>query len=59
MAEVLRKTRPELKLLQMAAPPSGFVNYGLLDAGSDVIQKPFTGEALAQKLRNLLDEPYR
>jgi CheY-like chemotaxis protein len=51
----LREVRPELKVLQMTAPPSGFVNYRFHGAGTDFIQKPFTAEALAQKLRQLLD----
>ena len=53
----LRAERPELKLLQMTAPPIGFVNYGFHGEGVDFIHKPFTGEALARKLRYLLDQP--
>ena len=56
LARSLRKARPELKLLQMTGPPSGFVNYEFPGDGTDFIHKPFTGEALAQKLRDLLDQ---
>jgi two-component system, cell cycle sensor histidine kinase and response regulator CckA len=56
LVSVLRERQPDLKVLQMTAPPSGFVNYGYPASGTDFIQKPFTGEVLAQKLRALLDE---
>jgi len=57
LAANLRKSRPELKVLQMTPPPSGFVNYGFTHQGCDFIRKPFTARALAQKLRHLLDNP--
>ena len=50
----LRKSRPEMKVLQLTPPPSGFVNYGFTHEGCDFIRKPFTSRALAQKLRHLL-----
>lgn len=56
LVQSLRAERPELKLLQMTAPPIGFVNYGFHGDGVDFIHKPFTGEALARKLRDLLDQ---
>jgi two-component system, cell cycle sensor histidine kinase and response regulator CckA len=52
----LRERAPDLKVLQMTAPPSGFVNYGYPAPATGFIQKPFTGEALATKLRGLLDQ---
>jgi two-component system cell cycle sensor histidine kinase/response regulator CckA len=55
LATALREKRPRLKVLQMTVPPSGFVNYGFQEPGTDSIQKPFTAEALALKLRSLLD----
>jgi len=55
LAAKLRKCRPGLKLLQLTAPPSGFVNHGPRHEGSDFIQKPFAPQVVAQKLRQLLD----
>ena len=50
----LRKLRPELRVLQLTAPPCGFVNHGLTEEGNDFLQKPVAPQALAQKLRQLL-----
>jgi len=55
LAESLRKLRPGLKVLQMTAPASGFVNYGFPDENTVFVRKPFTPDALARKLRSLLD----
>jgi two-component system, cell cycle sensor histidine kinase and response regulator CckA len=55
LAECLRNVRPGLKVLQMTAPASGFVNYGFPDQDTVFLRKPFTPDALARKLRNLLD----
>jgi two-component system, cell cycle sensor histidine kinase and response regulator CckA len=55
LAESVRKVRPELKVLQTTAPASGFVNYGLPDENTVFLRKPFTPDALARKLRGLLD----
>jgi two-component system cell cycle sensor histidine kinase/response regulator CckA len=55
LAECLRKVRPELKVLQMTAPASGFVNHGFPDENTVFVRKPFTPDALARKLRGMLD----
>jgi len=55
LAECLRNLRPGLKVLQTTAPASGFVNYGFPDENTVFLRKPFTPDALARKLRNLLD----
>ncbi|HLK04506.1 MAG TPA: ATP-binding protein [Candidatus Acidoferrum sp.] len=51
----LRTLRTGLKVLQLTAPASGFVNHGLRQEGNDFVQKPFTPRAIAEKLRQLLD----
>ena len=56
LVEQLRRHRPELRALFI----SGFTSDALLDGGvspGDVafVQKPFTGEALTSRLRELLD----
>jgi len=56
LAESVRKVRPELKVLQTTAPASGFVNYGFPDENTIFLRKPFTPDALARKLRGLLDK---
>ena len=55
LAESLLKKKSELKVLYMSAHPTGIVDQGVQQAGIDFLQKPFTQEALAQKLRSLLD----
>jgi two-component system cell cycle sensor histidine kinase/response regulator CckA len=55
LAECLRKVRPGLKVLQTTAPASGFVNHGFPDENTSFLRKPFTPDALARKLRGLLD----
>jgi len=55
LAECLRKVRPELKVLQTTAPASGFVNHGFPDESTVFLRKPFTPDALARKLRGMLD----
>lgn len=55
LAECLRGLRPGLKVLQTAPPASGFVNYGFPHANTVFVRKPFTPDALARKLRSLLD----
>jgi two-component system cell cycle sensor histidine kinase/response regulator CckA len=56
LVEQLRRHRPDLRALFI----SGFTSDALLDGGlspDDVafVQKPFTGEALTSRLRQLLD----
>lgn len=55
IAETLLKARPGLKVLYMSAHPAGLVEVGMPTEGTDFIQKPFTQQSLAQKLRLLLD----
>jgi signal transduction histidine kinase/ligand-binding sensor domain-containing protein/CheY-like chemotaxis protein len=54
VAKSLLRKRSGLKVLYMSAHPNGVVR-GVREAGTDFLQKPFTQEDLAQKLRNLLD----
>jgi len=54
VAKSLLRKRSGLKVLYMSAHPHEAVR-GVREAGTDFLQKPFTQEALAQKLRNLLD----
>jgi CheY-like chemotaxis protein len=56
LAEILVPRRPQMKVLYMSGyPDEAIVNHGILDAGIALLQKPFTGEALTQKVREVLD----
>ena len=54
VAKSLLRKRSGLKVLYMSAHPNEVVR-GVREASTDFLQKPFTQDALAQKLRNLLD----
>ncbi|HZZ78927.1 MAG TPA: response regulator, partial [Gemmataceae bacterium] len=56
LAERIRETQPTLKvLLTTAYAGSALVHEGRLDAGVDLLPKPFTFAALGQKVREILD----
>jgi signal transduction histidine kinase/ActR/RegA family two-component response regulator len=57
LAERVQKTRPGLAVLYV----SGFtddtiVHHGVLDAGTEFLEKPFTLRTLARKVRSVLDK---
>jgi len=54
--EQLASARPELKVLYMSGYTGNVIaHHGILDAGLNFIQKPFTVQGLAQKVREVLD----
>jgi signal transduction histidine kinase/ActR/RegA family two-component response regulator len=56
LAERLAATRPEIRVLFMSGyTDDAVVQQGVQSAETSFLQKPFTAEALAQKLRGLLD----
>jgi len=56
LAERLLKVRSEMKVLYVSGyADDAIVHHGVLTAGMAFLQKPFTTEALARKVRNVLD----
>lgn len=57
LAEQLQLTRPGLKLLFLSGyTDDAVVRHGILEADVAFLQKPFTPIALAQKVRDVLDQ---
>ncbi|MBI3271870.1 MAG: response regulator [Planctomycetes bacterium] len=58
LAERLTLLRPTMKALFLSGYPSNaLVDHGVPDPGIAFLQKPFTPEGLARKLREILDAP--
>jgi CheY-like chemotaxis protein len=57
LAREFARVRPEAKTLFMSGyTDDAVVRHGAITAGGHYLQKPFTGAALAQKVRAVLDE---
>lgn len=60
LAERLIRIRPEMKVLYVSGyADDAIVHHGVLNADVAFLQKPFTTEALARKIRYVLDGPVR
>jgi PAS domain S-box-containing protein len=58
LADRLAQLRPDMKVLFMSGyTDNAIVHQGVLDEWADFIQKPFPTDALARKVRNVLDAP--
>ncbi|MBC7901395.1 MAG: PAS domain S-box protein [Saprospiraceae bacterium] len=58
LAEELQRKMPDLRVLFTSGyTDDAIVRHGILDTGANFIQKPFTPDDLARKVRELLDSP--
>jgi YesN/AraC family two-component response regulator len=58
LAERLAKTLPDLKVLFVSGyTDDAIVHHGILDPGTAFLQKPFTPQALARKVREVIEAP--
>jgi CheY-like chemotaxis protein/two-component sensor histidine kinase len=57
LLQALLPMRPSLKVLFMSGYTENVIaHHGVLDAGTNFIQKPFSVDALSRKIRDLLDD---
>jgi CheY-like chemotaxis protein len=60
LADRLASVRPEMKVLYMSGyTDNAIVHHGILDSGLAYVQKPLVPEALARRVREVLDSPQK
>jgi len=60
LADQLAKVRPDAKVLYASGyTDDAVVRHGVLEGGISYLQKPFTADSLARKVREVLDRPTR
>ncbi|MBN1485877.1 MAG: PAS domain S-box protein [Chloroflexia bacterium] len=58
LADKIRQRYPELRVLYMSGYTNHFIaQHGMLQPGSELVQKPFTPQELARKVRTVLESP--
>jgi PAS domain S-box-containing protein len=58
LAEVVAPVRPRMRVLYMSGyTDDHIVHHGVLEEGMNFIEKPFTADVLARKIRDVLDAP--
>ncbi len=59
LARRLRPMRRRMRVLYMSGyPPETIVKHGVLEPGTAFLEKPFTPDVLAKKVRAVLSEPF-
>jgi len=57
LSESLSQLHPEMKVLYMSGyTTNSIVHHGVLEEGINYLQKPFTVDTLAKKVREVLDK---
>jgi CheY-like chemotaxis protein len=57
LVEQIKQVRPDMRVLYMSGYPNdGIVQAGVLSNGVALLEKPFTREILAKRVRQILDE---
>jgi hypothetical protein len=57
LVERLQRIHPESKALYMSGYTDNVIlHHGILEPGINFMQKPFTGDGLARKVREVLDK---
>jgi PAS domain S-box-containing protein len=60
LAERLAATQPRMQVLYMSGYTDSFIaGHGVLEAGTHLLHKPFTEQALTRKVREILDTDQR
>jgi FixJ family two-component response regulator len=55
---LLGPSRPSMRVLYVSGyPDASFVHRGILPSDTPFLQKPFTRQGFAQKVRDVLDAP--
>ena len=55
LVEKMTTARPEIRVLYLSGYSAGFADSELLNAGAELVQKPFSRATLLRKLRDTLD----
>ena len=56
LVERLKKLRPNLPAVFMSGYPRGAITHrGVIESGTEIIEKPFTPDVLARRVREMLD----
>src|SRR5262249_47229170 len=60
VADRLAVLRPGMRVLYVSGYTDGaIVHHGVLEPGVNLLQKPFTPSVLAERVRQVLDAPWR
>jgi PAS domain S-box-containing protein len=59
LTQQVKVTRPALRVLYISGyTENAIVHHGVLDEGTELLEKPFTPTSLARRVRSILDRPW-